>query len=58
MAELSKTDRGDEGDTVTLVELLFGRHSRGKDILSIFLINIFKTVRDIFFVVLVVKLDP
>ncbi|KAL8479992.1 hypothetical protein ACS0TY_026288 [Phlomoides rotata] len=28
MVELSKTDRGDEGDTIKFVELLFGRHSR------------------------------
>ncbi|KAI3443760.1 hypothetical protein Pfo_000425 [Paulownia fortunei] len=28
MVELSKTDRGDEVDTIKLVELLYGRHSR------------------------------
>ncbi|CAA3033416.1 probable plastidic glucose transporter 2 isoform X1 [Olea europaea subsp. europaea] len=28
MAELSKTDRGDENDSVKIAELLYGRHSR------------------------------
>ncbi|XP_022893379.1 probable plastidic glucose transporter 2 isoform X3 [Olea europaea var. sylvestris] len=30
MAELSKTDRGDENDSVKIAELLYGRHSRGR----------------------------
>lgn len=29
IVELSKTERGDEADTVKLAELLCGRHSRG-----------------------------
>lgn len=29
MAELSKSDRGDEADTVKFSELLYGRHFRG-----------------------------
>ena len=30
MAELLKSDRGDENDNVGISELVYGRHSRGK----------------------------
>lgn len=30
MAELSKSDKGDDADTVKLSELFYGRHFRGK----------------------------
>ena len=35
MAQLSKTDRGDEGDGVKLSELFYGRHFRGIDITTV-----------------------
>jgi hypothetical protein len=32
MAELTKLDRGDDGDSVKYSELLYGRHFRGIDL--------------------------
>lgn len=31
VAELSKSDRGDDSDSITISELLYGRHFRGRN---------------------------